>query len=308
MVDKPISKNESDKASDGGLTGQRLQKAREAMNLTVADIANALHITATYVNLIESNQFQKLPGAIFVRGYIKLYARLVNLPVDEVMQCYFEQTGDPVHEFKIRPAANEYGASMRRHAMTWAVGIVLLVLIIPTLVWWLTHRDALDVVETTTQQNTAVVENLSANNTSVATSEPASIPPNAAADATMMPEQANSDAAQPALETKHQEPTSSATETTANAEEVKSTADLQADQKGLIIELTEKSWIQIKNIEGNTVHDAEYQAGDKIVVVDRPPLYVWIKNGKAATVSFNGAPVTLSNIDSKGAARLVVGK
>jgi len=68
--------------------GQKLQKLREERGLSHHRVAEALHMTAHYVKLLESNQYDKLPGKTFVKGYFKAYARLLDTNVDEVMQCY----------------------------------------------------------------------------------------------------------------------------------------------------------------------------------------------------------------------------
>lgn len=279
------------------LVGQRLQSAREAMQMSASDVANALHITITYVNFIEKNQFNKLPGAIFARGYIKLYARLVNLPVDEVMTSYFEQSGDSPRECQVRPAVNEYGASMRRHAIKWAIAVVLMVLLIPTLGWWYTHHDDLEVVTTISTDTTAsspiVTENTTAEvvtttteTDSADTPTPTLLPTTSDVkiDSVMMTQQPTIDAA------------------------VKSSIDTKTSTEALDITFTEKCWIQVKNIDGVILHDAEHQAGEHITIGGKSPFYVWVKNGKAVSISFNGQAVKIDNIDNKGAARLVVGK
>jgi cytoskeletal protein RodZ len=93
---------------------------------------------------------------------------------------------------------------------------------------------------------------------------------------------------------------------TANTNNAASAQATLADK--LEVSFTQKSWVQIKNIEGITLHDAEHQAGEHITVGGKSPFYVWLKNGKAVTILFNGEPVKIDNIDNKGVARLVVGK
>jgi hypothetical protein len=86
------------------------------------------------------------------------------------------------------------------------------------------------------------------------------------------------------------------------------TVDLEKTQDALQINFTGKSWVQVKNIDGVMLHDAEHQAGESITIDGKSPLYVWIKNANVVAMLFNGAPVKMENIDNKGAARLVVGK
>jgi cytoskeleton protein RodZ len=66
--------------------GRRLVEAREAQNLTSADVARQLKLSVWQVEALEAGQYQQLPGAIFVRGFIRNYARLVKLDPDELLQ------------------------------------------------------------------------------------------------------------------------------------------------------------------------------------------------------------------------------
>jgi cytoskeletal protein RodZ len=40
------------------------------------------------VERIEADRFDELPGEVFVRGFLKSYARAVHVPVDEVLARY----------------------------------------------------------------------------------------------------------------------------------------------------------------------------------------------------------------------------
>ncbi len=59
--------------------GELLSRKREALGMSVQDVADELHITMHYVRSLEENAFDKLPGDVFVRGYIRAYASLLKL-------------------------------------------------------------------------------------------------------------------------------------------------------------------------------------------------------------------------------------
>lgn len=59
--------------------GEQLAAARESRGLNVADIAQQLKLSPWQVEALESGDYRKLPGAVFVRGFIRNYARLVKL-------------------------------------------------------------------------------------------------------------------------------------------------------------------------------------------------------------------------------------
>ena len=68
--------------------GQMLSAARVQQNLTQREVAEKLHITMHYVNAIEHDEHDKLPGAVFAKGYIKRYAEIMALDETAVMASY----------------------------------------------------------------------------------------------------------------------------------------------------------------------------------------------------------------------------
>lgn len=67
----------------GGATGLRpgrtLAEARAARNLTLAEVAQQLKLSATQVEALEADAYDRLPGPVFVRGFVRNYARLLEL-------------------------------------------------------------------------------------------------------------------------------------------------------------------------------------------------------------------------------------
>jgi cytoskeletal protein RodZ len=68
--------------------GQILRQRREAKNMSIEEIARATRVPMSSVERIESDQFDELPGEVFVRGFLKSYARAVNLDPDEILARY----------------------------------------------------------------------------------------------------------------------------------------------------------------------------------------------------------------------------
>ena len=68
--------------------GQMLSAARVQQDLTQREVAETLHITMHYVNAIEYDEHDKLPGAVFAKGYIKRYAEIMALDETAVMAAY----------------------------------------------------------------------------------------------------------------------------------------------------------------------------------------------------------------------------
>ncbi|WP_265944037.1 helix-turn-helix domain-containing protein [Dechloromonas sp. A34] len=67
--------------------GEQLAAARQARGLDVLDIAQALKLGPRQVEALENGDWQGLPGQTFVRGFVRNYARLVQIdPAPLMMQ------------------------------------------------------------------------------------------------------------------------------------------------------------------------------------------------------------------------------
>jgi len=65
--------------------GEQLRKARQGYRWSVEDVAANLNLTATVVRALESGNHEELPEAIFVRGYLRAYARLMEIDESVVL-------------------------------------------------------------------------------------------------------------------------------------------------------------------------------------------------------------------------------
>lgn len=65
--------------------GARLRAARERKGLDVKAVADHLHLHERLIEALERDDYSGLPSAVFVKGYLRNYARLVDEPVNEVV-------------------------------------------------------------------------------------------------------------------------------------------------------------------------------------------------------------------------------
>src|SRR5258706_11125459 len=68
--------------------GQYLRRRREQQQMSVEEVARATRVPMDSVSRIEADQFDELPGEVFVRGFLKSYARAVGVPGEEVLARY----------------------------------------------------------------------------------------------------------------------------------------------------------------------------------------------------------------------------
>ncbi len=68
--------------------GRYLRGVREAHGMSVEEIARATRIPISSIERIEGDHFDDLPGEVFVRGFLKAYARAIHVSADEVLARY----------------------------------------------------------------------------------------------------------------------------------------------------------------------------------------------------------------------------
>lgn len=56
--------------------GEMLKDERLSHRINLPDLAKRTRIRLEYLEALENNQFEKLPAATFVKGYVKIYAQL----------------------------------------------------------------------------------------------------------------------------------------------------------------------------------------------------------------------------------------
>ena len=68
--------------------GMRLRTCREATDWTIEDVARHLRLKPGIIESIESDDYSNPPQMVFLRGYLRAYAKLLNLPEDEIIASF----------------------------------------------------------------------------------------------------------------------------------------------------------------------------------------------------------------------------
>jgi cytoskeleton protein RodZ len=73
--------------------GERLRSARKARALTLEQAAFTLRLEVPVLRALEDERYEALGAAVFVRGHLKAYAKLLGLPEEAVLAAY--RAADP---------------------------------------------------------------------------------------------------------------------------------------------------------------------------------------------------------------------
>lgn len=77
--------------------GQQLQKAREASGLSVSDVAGAQHLRPSVIQAIESGDYSQIDSELFLKGYVRTYAKQVGMDADAVI-ADLDQELEPIRQ------------------------------------------------------------------------------------------------------------------------------------------------------------------------------------------------------------------
>lgn len=68
--------------------GHYLREQRESRGMSVEEVSRATRVPVQSVERIEADRFDELPGEVFVRGFLKSYARALGVASDDVLARY----------------------------------------------------------------------------------------------------------------------------------------------------------------------------------------------------------------------------
>lgn len=71
--------------------GHFLKKIREARHIAFEEVADFTKVSKTYILAIEEETFAKLPAAVFVRGFVTQYAKMLKLPHEKVVAGFMSR-------------------------------------------------------------------------------------------------------------------------------------------------------------------------------------------------------------------------
>ncbi|MEI7770826.1 MAG: RodZ domain-containing protein [Chloroflexales bacterium] len=85
--------------------GARLRQAREGQGLSLAQAAVDTRILQQSLIALEEGAYQRLPGDVVIRGFIRNYAQYLGMPADDLIELYRRERG-ATDKIRIVPATN----------------------------------------------------------------------------------------------------------------------------------------------------------------------------------------------------------
>lgn len=273
--------------------GARLRAAREAAGLSLDQVAQQLKLAPRQVRALEEEDFAQLPGRTFARGFVRNYARLLNLDGEDLLSLLPDTARAPALE---APTLHSTGAKMAELPTTnvtrpgftrWAIPIVLVACIIGAAVYeW--YRGALAPPGETK---------------GIVLPTPAAIAP----EATSNDEPPHLPAAGPTPPvTSAAPPVGEDTAAPIAAAEAATPAPdaVAAIPAPLQLRYRGPSWTEIRDRDGQVLISRLVARGSEQSIRGRGPFDIVIGNAREVILLYRGAPVDLSRYTRQNVAHL----
>ncbi|MDH1631952.1 RodZ domain-containing protein [Pseudomonas mosselii] len=117
--------------------GDVLRQAREKREWSQAEVARKLNLTVSSLNNLENGAFDKLPGHTFARGYIRAYAKLMDMDQAPLVEAFDQITGTHAQGSEVHALGRIEEPVRLSHNILRVVSLLLLVAVVGGgFFWW----------------------------------------------------------------------------------------------------------------------------------------------------------------------------
>ncbi|WNF45780.1 helix-turn-helix domain-containing protein [Pseudomonas sp. SG20056] len=317
--------------------GETLRKARESRGWTIAEVAAQLNLTPQRLSQVEQGAFDKLPGHTFARGYVRAYAKLLDVDQNRLVLEFDQFTGSDAAGSSVHSLGRiEEPVSYSQRILRMVSFVLLLALAGLSFFWWQeqAERRAEDLASTslehvevdgadgTTQihpldepEDQAVeAAQLDAEAELPLLPEGAAAVPNAAvsevttvAPQSEQPSAVGETASVPAAPAVPVNAEPAVTEAVPATPAESAPVQAAAGEAVVSLNFTADCWTQLTDANGKVLFSALKRKGDKLQLAGKAPLELRLGYARGVQVSLNGNPVDVAPFISGETARLKLG-
>ncbi|TDR77776.1 RodZ domain-containing protein [Paludibacterium purpuratum] len=307
--------SEQNNQPDPVSVGRALRAGREAAGLSLNEVAERLKLSLRQLDAIERDDFGALPGATFVRGFVRNYARFLEIdptPLMEALDSHFPSAATEVanlaRDEHPEPSEDKRGGGI--NGGTWMVVGLVGVVLGASALWIFGHRsepqpDLTPVVSPQTASDLAAAASVPTPASAALSAKPASAPlavKAASAPAAVVPASAPAavDASAAAARAKAKAAAKAAAKQNASkavghVASAPTAKPASAAGAGRVsVSVTEPSWVAVVDADGNKLVYSMVVPGAPRDVSGVPPLKVRVGNAGKVTLTYNGQGVDLA--------------
>jgi cytoskeleton protein RodZ len=270
--------------------GEQLAAVRQSRGLSVAEIAQQLKLSPWQVEALESGDYKRLPSPVFVRGFIRNYARLLKIDVADMLATSEHQlpAAAPLAS-AVRRASAEIPFPTERRRINWSkYAIATVILLIPLAVYEFYPDDTPEQavksgqVELAPPQVQVVAETASTPVPAVAVTPPSLTP---------VADEPRPERVQPGV---------------TPPPEAAASAQRAAGEHVVKLHFVRESWVEIRDRSGRKIFSRLNAPGTDKVVSGLPPLSLIVGNANGVQLTHNEQPVNLGPHTKVNVARLTL--
>lgn len=266
--------------------GVALRAARTAQNLGVGEVARQLRLSVAQVEALEASAFERLPGAVFVRGFIRNYARLLKLDPEPLLRDLAPASAPEQEPRAARLTRAEPLPAAKRARWPWYAFAIILLMI------------GLAVYEYLLEEPSP--PGPAGPIGSVMIPVPVAPP---LKDAPAPPAPAAAGAAGEARDPVAGSETSAPPAPRAGTQEIAAAAPAEAEIR---MTFDRDSWVEIRDRSGMTIFSQLNRSGSEQRVRGRPPLVVVVGNARGVRLTYNDRAIDLAQHAKYDVARLTL--
>lgn len=271
--------------------GERLRVERERRGWSCEEVASRLKLQISLVRRIENDDYNGIAHAVYLRGYLSSYARLLELPlsiVEPVIASKGEQTAlvSTGTVSRSRYMLDRYSVS--------ATYLILTALVIGPAVWLATHGGLEQNLARTVMLDGADVP-LKLPSELVAASQPGAAPVTPDSAIEVAPA-VSTNTALPQLAVDSQSPivASMAPFTAVQTQVTPVAAPETKNAHSLVLKLSQASWVEVSTADGEKLEYALLEAGSERSYSSDGVILVRIGNAEGAQITADGKTVDLA--------------
>ncbi len=275
--------------------GALLSQARKQKGLSVGEVAERLKLPARQIEAMESGSYKGLPEAVFIKGFLSSYARLLELDESEFKQ-YLQQIFPSGLRYSTSDSSKVLSSELdfqdkpqRRHFPRWLIALLVLIIIGAVVYAWQSKSTS----ENAKQAATASQE---------VSAQTASISDIAASNIRVVPMPASEQVSSTASTTVISASQPQEANTNTNASQ-----PVAADSEALLIKLENKSWLQVSDKNGKVLISQVVDAGSTQQFSGSAPYKVIIGYTPGASIKFAGKDVIIPQNKKRTAVVMVGG-
>ncbi|WP_051240687.1 helix-turn-helix domain-containing protein [Tepidiphilus margaritifer] len=283
-------------AEEPRAVGVQLAHARMQQGRTVAEMAQQLKLLPRQLEALEEGRFEDLPGPVFVRGFVRNYARALGLDPEPLLEMLGEQARD--REVVLTPASNAQGVIKVRRFRPWrliwryVLPILIVVLIVSAYFDWFRMPPPVD------QENAAVLLPPGEPEAGVAEKGEKAALESEGTDERGTSVGSNGETGGAVVPAPA--PVAPSAAPTPAAEEEKAEPAVPT----LRLSASGRSWVEVRDAKGTVLLSRVLSAGERAEVSSEPPLNVVVGNAPVVEIEFQGHPVDVKHAAKNGVAKL----